>query len=61
MVGEVFQSSDLATVHMKDHMSGPEGFPPFVRSVLLGLNEYEPQESPRAVLRAQRPAPNAEG
>src|SRR5919201_1498126 len=51
MVREVFQSSDRATVHMKDHMSGPEGFLPFVRSVLVGLKDYEPQESPRAVLR----------
>ena len=55
MVREVFQSSDRATVHMKDHMSGPEGFLPFVRSVLLGLKDYEPQESPQAILRARRP------
>src|SRR5438552_10484596 len=39
MVREVFQSSDRATVHMKDQMSGPEGFLPFVRAVLLGLGE----------------------
>jgi hypothetical protein len=55
VVREVFQSSDRATVHLKDHMSGPEGFLPFVRSVLVGLKDYQPQESPRAVLRAQRP------
>jgi hypothetical protein len=53
MVREVFQSSDRATVHMKDHLSGPEGFLPFVRSVLLGLKNYEPQASSRAILRAR--------
>src|SRR6266516_8155163 len=36
MVRAVFQSSDRATVHMKDQMSGPEGFLPFVRAVLAG-------------------------
>jgi hypothetical protein len=55
MVQQVFQASDLASVHMKDQMSGPEGFLPFVRSVLIGLNDYEPPESGRAILRAQRP------
>jgi hypothetical protein len=61
MVREVFQSSDRATVHMKDQMSGPEGFLPFVRSVLLGLDDYEPQESPRAILRARHPDLHADG
>jgi hypothetical protein len=61
MVREVFQSSDRATVHMKDQMSGPEGFLPFVRSVLLGLDEYAPQESPRAILRARHPDLDADG
>ncbi len=55
MVQQVFQTSDLASVHMKDQMSGPEGFLPFVRSVLIGLNDYEAHESSRAILRAQRP------
>lgn len=32
MVRAVFQASDRATVHMKDQMSGPEGFLPFVRA-----------------------------
>jgi hypothetical protein len=50
----VFQSSDKATVHLKDHVSGPEGFVPFARSVLHGLNDYELRESPRAVLRTGR-------
>ncbi|UWZ34347.1 hypothetical protein Drose_24290 [Dactylosporangium roseum] len=54
MVRTVFESSDRATVHMKDHRSGPEGFVPFVRSVLHGLADYHPAESTRAVLRAQR-------
>ena len=55
MVRVVFQASDRATVHMKDQMSGPEGFLPFVRAVLAGLAGYEPRESPDAILRAQRP------
>lgn len=55
MVREVFHSSDRATVHMKDQMSGPEGFLPFVRAVLGGLGGYEPWESPNAILRAGRP------
>jgi hypothetical protein len=55
VVREVFRSSDRATVHLKDHLSGPEGFLPFARSVLLGLKGYEPQASPKAILRAQRP------
>lgn len=55
MVQVIFESSDKATVHMKDHMSGPEGFVPFVRGVVGGLRDYEPRESPRAVLRAKQP------
>jgi hypothetical protein len=59
MVRAVFQASDRATVHMKDQMSGPEGFLPFVRAVLAGLAGYEPAESPNAILRAGRPGPGA--
>lgn len=55
MVREIFQSSDLATIHMKDQMSGPEGFLPFVKAVLRGLDNYEPQQSSRAILRARHP------
>lgn len=51
VVEEVFQSSDRPTVHMKDQMSGPEAFGPFVRSVLQGLDTYHPVESPRGVAR----------
>jgi hypothetical protein len=54
-VQEVFRLSDKATVHMKDQMSGPEGFVPFARAVLRGLADYEPTPSPNAVLRAPRP------
>lgn len=61
VVREVFQSSDRATVHLKDHLSGPEGFLPFVRAVLAGLKDYEPQPSPQAVLRARRPSPGTSG
>ena len=53
-VQEVFRLSDKATVHMKDQMSGPEGFVPFARAVLRGLADYEPKPSPNAVLRAGR-------
>jgi hypothetical protein len=59
MVRTVFQSSDRATVHMKDQMSGPEGFLPFVKAVLGGLSSYEPSESPNAFLRAGRSRPEA--
>ena len=54
-VREVFRLSDRATVHMKDQLSGPEGFVPFARAVLRGLADYERKPSPNAVLRAQRP------
>ena len=59
MVREVFQLSDRATVHMKDQMSGPEGFLPFAKAVLSGLSSYQPAESPDAILRAERPHPDA--
>lgn len=55
MVREVFQSSDRATVHLKDQMSGPEGLLAFVRAVLGGLGGYEPRQSPSAILRAECP------
>lgn len=54
-VREVFRLSDRATVHLKDQLSGPEGFVPFARAILRGLAEYEPKPSPNAVLRAERP------
>ena len=41
MIREIFQLSDTTTVHMKDRISGPQGFVPFVRSVLGGLKDYE--------------------
>jgi hypothetical protein len=41
IVREVFRASDRTTVHMKDVASGPEGFLPFVRSVLAGLADYQ--------------------
>jgi hypothetical protein len=41
IVREVFRTSDKTTVHMKDFASGPEGFLPFVRSVLVGLADYD--------------------
>jgi hypothetical protein len=38
IIREIFQSSDTTTVHMKDSASGPEGFLPFIQSVLDGLD-----------------------
>ena len=37
IVREIFLASDTTTVHMKDVASGPDGFLPFVLSVLSGL------------------------
>jgi hypothetical protein len=37
LVGETFRASDTTTVHMKDVASGPDGFLPFVQSVIDGL------------------------
>ena len=48
IIREAFQSTDRITVHMKDQISGPEGFVPFVRAVLLGLKDYEFVASPNA-------------
>jgi hypothetical protein len=58
MVRAVLRSSDRATVHMKDQMTGPEGFL-FVRAVLAGLGGYEPRQSPGAILRAGHPGSGA--
>jgi len=33
----VFTTSNTTTVHMKDWETGPEGFVPFINSVLSGL------------------------
>jgi hypothetical protein len=37
IIQHVFHSSDRTTVHLKDKISGPDGFVPFARSVLCGL------------------------
>jgi hypothetical protein len=50
----VFELSDRATIHMKDQMSGPEGFVPFVKAIVHGLSTYEPRLSAQANLRARR-------
>ena len=59
MVRAVFLCSDRAAVHMKDQISGLEGFFPLIRSVLAGLGGYESRESPNAILRAGRPGSGA--
>jgi hypothetical protein len=41
IIQEVFHSSDRTTVHLKDQISGPEGYVPFARAVLSGLKDYE--------------------
>jgi hypothetical protein len=61
VVQEVFRSSDRATVHMKDQMSGPEGFLPFVQAVLVGMKDYQPQMSPNAILRGHQPGADTRG
>jgi len=33
----ILKTSDTTSVHMKDYASGPEGFVPFINSVLTGL------------------------
>jgi hypothetical protein len=37
IVRYVFNTSNITTVHMKDWDTGPEGFVPFINSVLTGL------------------------
>ena len=37
IIREIFQASDTTSVHMKDRASGPQGFLPFIRAVLRGL------------------------
>jgi hypothetical protein len=41
IVRGIFRLSEQTTVHRKDRVSGPEGFLPFVRAVLRGLQDYE--------------------
>lgn len=41
IVREIFQLSEVTTVHMKDYASGPQGFLPFVQAVLDGISKYE--------------------
>jgi hypothetical protein len=48
IVREVFRTSDTTTVHMKDVASGPAGFMPFVRSILVGLQPSGAVTSPPA-------------
>ena len=37
IVRYIFETSNATSVHMKDRISGPEGFLPFVNEVLAGL------------------------
>jgi len=37
IVRYVFTQSNITSVHMKDRISGPEGFVPFINNVLTGL------------------------
>jgi hypothetical protein len=45
IIREIYQLSDQTTVHLKDRVSGPEGFLPFIRAVLRGLRDYEAASS----------------
>lgn len=47
IVREIFSLSDTTTVHIKDRATAKEGFVPFVRSVLRGLEDYEIKEETR--------------
>jgi hypothetical protein len=37
IVRYIFTRSDVTSVHMKDYSTGPQGFVPFINSVLKGL------------------------
>jgi hypothetical protein len=39
IVKYIFSVSDITSVHMKDWATGPEGFLPFINSVLKGLSK----------------------
>ena len=39
IVKYIFSVSDTTSVHMKDWATGPEGFLPFINSVLTGLSK----------------------
>ena len=45
--------SDQATVHVKDQLSGPDGFIPFARVLLRGLAGYQPKQSRDGAARAR--------
>ncbi|MBO2454376.1 hypothetical protein J4573_45325 [Actinomadura barringtoniae] len=40
VIREIFETSDVTTVHMKDSESGAEGFLPFIQAVLGGLEGW---------------------
>jgi hypothetical protein len=41
IIRRIFETSDTTTVHLKDRISGKQGFPVFVTSVLRGLDDYQ--------------------
>ena len=41
IIREVFLLSATTTVHMKDQASGPRGFLPFVRALVVALSDDE--------------------
>ena len=57
IVREIFESSEKTTVHLKDSVSGREGFLPFVGALLRGLRDYDAERQPQ---RADRPAATTE-
>jgi hypothetical protein len=54
IVGEIFRLSDHTTIHLKDRVSGPQGFLAFVGAVLRGLRDYE-VSSPEGQIDERRP------
>jgi hypothetical protein len=49
IVREIFLASDKTTVHLKDFASGPDGFLPFVRSVLAGWQTTSSEREARTL------------
>lgn len=43
IIKEIFETSQVTNVHLKDASSGPKGFIPFVKAILEGLNGAESQ------------------
>ena len=45
IVKYIFELSDTVTIHMKDKVSGPGNFLPFINTVLRGMSDYSNRET----------------